>query len=37
MELVDNAITAFTPGAVDSELSDGLFWSVLLGGSRSPS
>ena len=32
MELVDNAIIAFTPGAMDAELSDGLFWSALLGG-----
>ena len=32
MELVDNAIVAFTPGAMDAQLSDGLFWSSLLGG-----
>ncbi|MFG2729920.1 DUF4396 domain-containing protein [Streptomyces canus] len=32
MELVDNAIIAFTPGAMDAELSDALFWSALLGG-----
>ncbi|CAM5704266.1 DUF4396 domain-containing protein [Streptomyces aurantiogriseus] len=32
MELVDNAIIAFTPGAMDAELADGLFWSALLGG-----
>ncbi|MFJ9742942.1 DUF4396 domain-containing protein [Streptomyces sp. NPDC101166] len=32
MELVDNAIVAFTPGAMDAQLSDGLFWSALLGG-----
>ncbi|MER6559994.1 DUF4396 domain-containing protein [Streptomyces sp. NPDC001027] len=32
MELVDNAIVAFTPGAMDAQLSDGLFWAALLGG-----
>lgn len=32
MELVDNGIIALTPGAMDAELSDGLFWSALLGG-----
>ncbi|MEV0174970.1 DUF4396 domain-containing protein [Streptomyces sp. NPDC050803] len=32
MELVDNAIIAITPGAMDAHLSDGLFWSALLGG-----
>ncbi|MFH8802294.1 DUF4396 domain-containing protein [Streptomyces sp. NPDC017936] len=32
MELVDNAIIAVTPGAMDATLSDGLFWSALLGG-----
>lgn len=32
MELVDNGIIAFTPGAMDAHLSDGLFWSALLGG-----
>ena len=32
MELVDNAIIAMTPGALDAHLSDGLFWSSLLGG-----
>ncbi|SHH65198.1 DUF4396 domain-containing protein [Streptomyces sp. 3214.6] len=32
MELVDNAIVALTPGAMDAHLSDGLFWSALLGG-----
>lgn len=32
MELVDNLIIAFTPGAMDAELADGLFWSALLGG-----
>ncbi|MEU0059898.1 DUF4396 domain-containing protein [Streptomyces sp. NPDC006334] len=32
MELVDNAIVAVTPGAMDAQLSDGLFWSALLGG-----
>lgn len=33
MELVDNAVIALTPGAMDAHLSDGLFWSALLGGS----
>ncbi|WP_406726279.1 DUF4396 domain-containing protein [Streptomyces sp. GD-15H] len=32
MELVDNAIIALTPGAMEAHLSDGLFWSALLGG-----
>ena len=32
MELVDNAIIALTPGAMDAQLSEGLFWSALLGG-----
>ncbi|MFF3325165.1 DUF4396 domain-containing protein [Streptomyces sp. NPDC002889] len=32
MELVDNAIIALTPGAMDAQLSDGLFWAALLGG-----
>jgi hypothetical protein len=32
MELVDNAIIAITPGALEAQLSDGLFWSSLLGG-----
>ena len=32
MELVDNTIVALTPGAMDAQLSDGLFWSALLGG-----
>ncbi|WP_416984692.1 DUF4396 domain-containing protein [Streptomyces sp. T028] len=32
MELVDNAVVAITPGAMDAQLSDGLFWSALLGG-----
>ncbi|GGZ73410.1 MULTISPECIES: DUF4396 domain-containing protein [Streptomyces] len=32
MELVDNAIIAMTPGAMDAHLSDSLFWSALLGG-----
>ncbi|EKX60045.1 hypothetical protein STRIP9103_08793 [Streptomyces ipomoeae 91-03] len=32
MELVDNVIVALTPGAMDAHLSDGLFWSALLGG-----
>lgn len=32
MELVDNAIIALTPGAMDAHLSDGLFWGALLGG-----
>jgi hypothetical protein len=32
MELVDNTIVAVTPGAMDAQLSDGLFWYALLGG-----
>ncbi|WP_371668361.1 DUF4396 domain-containing protein [Streptomyces sp. NBC_00289] len=32
MELVDNTIIALTPGAMEAQLSDGLFWSALLGG-----
>ncbi|NYV78696.1 DUF4396 domain-containing protein [Streptomyces sp. UH6] len=32
MELVDNGIIALVPGAMDAHLSDGLFWSALLGG-----
>ncbi|MBT2370283.1 DUF4396 domain-containing protein [Streptomyces sp. ISL-10] len=32
MEFVDNLILALTPGAMDAHLSDGLFWSALLGG-----
>ncbi|MET7457543.1 DUF4396 domain-containing protein [Streptomyces sp. NPDC005574] len=32
MELVDNGIVVFTPGAMEAQLSDGLFWSTLLGG-----
>ena len=32
MEFVDNGIIALTPGAMDAHLSDGLFWSALLGG-----
>ncbi|MCI4043459.1 DUF4396 domain-containing protein [Streptomyces sp. TRM75563] len=32
MELVDNAIIALTPGAMDAHLSDALFWAALLGG-----
>ncbi|MFC5634092.1 DUF4396 domain-containing protein [Streptomyces bullii] len=32
MELVDNLIIALTPGAMDAHLTDGLFWSALLGG-----
>ncbi|MGW6546355.1 DUF4396 domain-containing protein [Streptomyces massasporeus] len=32
MELVDNLIIALTPGAMDAELSHGLFWYALLGG-----
>ncbi|MFC9545382.1 DUF4396 domain-containing protein [Streptomyces sp. NPDC056956] len=32
MELVDNGIIALTPGAMNAGLSDGLFWSALLGG-----
>lgn len=32
MELVDNGIIALVPGAMDAQLSDGLFWAALLGG-----
>ncbi len=32
MELVDNGIIALTPGAMEAGLSEGLFWSSLLGG-----
>ncbi|TQJ37068.1 DUF4396 domain-containing protein [Streptomyces sp. NBC_00080] len=32
MELVDNGIIALVPGAMEAQLSDGLFWSALLGG-----
>ena len=32
MELVDNAIIALNPGAMDAQLSHGLFWYALLGG-----
>jgi hypothetical protein len=32
MEAVDNGIIALVPGAMDAHLSDGLFWSALLGG-----
>ncbi|WP_328492457.1 DUF4396 domain-containing protein [Streptomyces sp. NBC_00414] len=32
MELVDNGIVALTPGAMDAQLSDALFWAALLGG-----
>ncbi|MFD9390288.1 DUF4396 domain-containing protein [Streptomyces sp. NPDC060000] len=32
MELVDNGIVALTPGAMEAQLSDGLFWATLLGG-----
>ncbi|MFF7794597.1 DUF4396 domain-containing protein [Streptomyces sp. NPDC007991] len=32
MEIVDNGIVAVTPGAMDANLSDGLFWYTLLGG-----
>ncbi|MFD3626775.1 DUF4396 domain-containing protein [Streptomyces sp. NPDC058698] len=32
MELVDNAIIALTPGAMEAQLSHGLFWYALLGG-----
>ncbi|GHH87443.1 hypothetical protein GCM10018793_63240 [Streptomyces sulfonofaciens] len=32
MELVDNVIIAAVPGAMDAELTDGLFWYALLGG-----
>jgi hypothetical protein len=32
MELVDNAIIALTPGAMEAHLTDALFWTALLGG-----
>ncbi|GHD07530.1 hypothetical protein GCM10010313_26800 [Streptomyces violarus] len=32
MELVDNAIIALTPGAMDAHLDEALFWGALLGG-----
>ncbi|MEU2158087.1 DUF4396 domain-containing protein [Streptomyces sp. NPDC019396] len=32
MELVDNGIIALVPGAMDAHLTEGLFWSSLLGG-----
>ncbi|PWI11689.1 hypothetical protein DIZ27_05875 [Streptomyces sp. NWU339] len=32
MGLVDNAVVALTPGAMEAQLSDGLFWYALLGG-----
>ncbi|MFD6277365.1 DUF4396 domain-containing protein [Streptomyces sp. NPDC060209] len=32
MELIDNGIIALVPGAMDADLSDGLFWAALLGG-----
>ncbi|WP_251063685.1 MULTISPECIES: DUF4396 domain-containing protein [unclassified Streptomyces] len=32
MELVDNAIIALTPGAMDAHLAEALFWGALLGG-----
>lgn len=32
MELVANLVIALTPGAMDAHLSEGLFWSALLGG-----
>ncbi|GGQ61600.1 hypothetical protein GCM10010496_26180 [Streptomyces asoensis] len=32
MELVDNGVVALTPGAMEAQLSDGLFWATLLGG-----
>ncbi|WP_077798951.1 DUF4396 domain-containing protein [Streptomyces sp. JHA26] len=32
MELVDNGIIALVPGAMDAQLSDGLFWYALIGG-----
>ncbi|WP_343997739.1 DUF4396 domain-containing protein [Streptomyces thermocarboxydovorans] len=32
MELVDNAVVALTPGAMEAGLADGLFWYALLGG-----
>ncbi|MEV6315105.1 DUF4396 domain-containing protein [Streptomyces sp. NPDC051776] len=32
MELVDNVIVALTPGAMEAQLSDGLFWGALAFG-----
>lgn len=32
MELVDNGIIVFVPGAVEATLAEGLFWWSLLGG-----
>ncbi|MFD5326485.1 DUF4396 domain-containing protein [Streptomyces sp. NPDC127092] len=32
MEVVDNGIIALVPGAMDAHLTDGLFWTSLLGG-----
>jgi hypothetical protein len=32
MELVDNAVIALTPGALNAHLTDWLFWASLLGG-----
>ncbi|MFI5802841.1 DUF4396 domain-containing protein [Streptomyces sp. NPDC051561] len=29
MELIDNGVIAFWPGAMDAHLSDGMFWGVL--------
>ncbi|CAM5697200.1 hypothetical protein SVIOM74S_03301 [Streptomyces violarus] len=37
MELVDNAIIALTPGAMDAHLADGLFWPRSWAASWSPS
>ncbi|MFD9289257.1 DUF4396 domain-containing protein [Streptomyces sp. NPDC060030] len=31
MELIDNGIIALVPGAMDANLTEGLFWSALLG------
>lgn len=32
MEAVDNGVIAVVPGALDAQLTDGLFWASLLGG-----
>lgn len=32
MELVDNAVIALVPGAMEAHLPDALFWTALLGG-----
>ncbi|MFK0121317.1 DUF4396 domain-containing protein [Streptomyces sp. NPDC090994] len=32
MELIDNGVIALVPGAMDAHLTDGLFWTSLLGG-----